>query len=77
MQTSLCEGCNLLPLCALEDLFQAGSISGWNAAFFYVSGGIFLTVSFGATLQNVSVDECTLKFTLMNKWTVISVADLI
>lgn len=48
MQTSLCEGCNPLPVCALEDLFQAGSISGWNAAFCYVSGGTFLPASFWA-----------------------------
>lgn len=77
----------------MEGLLQAGSIGGWSAAFCSVSGGTFLTVSFGAAPQNEpkrrkrgqpeicfqkihtspqtkclpSVDECTLKFTIMNK----------
>lgn len=75
--------------------------SGVGMQLFCVSSGTFLTVSFGAVLQNepksrkggqpgislknyiphlqqnVNVDECTLKFTLMNKWMVLSVADLI
>lgn len=81
MQTSSCGGRNLPPLCTLEGLFQAGSISGGSAAFCYVSGGTFLTLSFGTAphnepkiekyiphlKQNVSVDERTLKFTLKNK----------